>query len=269
MSQNWLDDVFSTDHVVETDMAQVENNFAALKSMFSGATAPTTAVTYQLWADSGNSKIMFLGTGASWEALYDCANDRVADGKVDGVSIKTNSILASNLGATCVKAVAIDAGAISNTHLVDGAVTMQKLGVYTTGASFILWQSASIDCPAGSTGAFVRTGSCVFVGPSGKVTIELCGYVAAGGSSGDGCQIQLLVNGSTVTADFTCNRGTASTYIEVTLPASGNSIIEISQKRMSDCTLDVMNAQWAIRCGGGIMYPVSPSATAKGSYSFS
>jgi len=44
MSQDFTDDCFDASHVVATDQAIVENNFAALKSSFSGANDPANPV---------------------------------------------------------------------------------------------------------------------------------------------------------------------------------------------------------------------------------
>ena len=42
MSQSYSSNCFSTANVIETDMQNVENNFDALRSLFSGSSAPTS-----------------------------------------------------------------------------------------------------------------------------------------------------------------------------------------------------------------------------------
>jgi hypothetical protein len=54
MSQNFLDDCFSGGHVGQTDLQNMENNFAALKSAFSGATQPSNTVAGMPWFDTTN-----------------------------------------------------------------------------------------------------------------------------------------------------------------------------------------------------------------------
>jgi hypothetical protein len=55
MSQNFQDDCFNySGHTVISDMQQMENNFAALKSMFSGASAPPDLVAGMLWFHTTN-----------------------------------------------------------------------------------------------------------------------------------------------------------------------------------------------------------------------
>jgi hypothetical protein len=53
MSQDYVDDVYDQDHVVDTDMEKVENDFAALKSAFSGASSPSNPVPGMAWFDTG------------------------------------------------------------------------------------------------------------------------------------------------------------------------------------------------------------------------
>lgn len=52
MSQDYIDDCFATDHVVQTDQQNIENNFAALKSAFSGVDSPPNTVAGMSWFDT-------------------------------------------------------------------------------------------------------------------------------------------------------------------------------------------------------------------------
>jgi len=52
MSQNWADNVYQSDHEGATDLQNMENNFACLKSMFSGASAPSNPVAGMPWFDT-------------------------------------------------------------------------------------------------------------------------------------------------------------------------------------------------------------------------
>jgi hypothetical protein len=54
MSQNWTDDVFAGGHVGQTDLQNMENNFAAIKSSFSGASQPSNQVPFMLWGHTSN-----------------------------------------------------------------------------------------------------------------------------------------------------------------------------------------------------------------------
>jgi hypothetical protein len=52
MSQTFTDDCYAAAHQAATDLQAFENNFAALKSMFSGATAPADLVAGMHWFDT-------------------------------------------------------------------------------------------------------------------------------------------------------------------------------------------------------------------------
>jgi len=51
MSQNYTDDCFKGTHAAQTDMQNIENNFACLKSGFSGSSAPSNPVPGMPWFD--------------------------------------------------------------------------------------------------------------------------------------------------------------------------------------------------------------------------
>jgi hypothetical protein len=51
MSQDYTDNCFQVDHIVETDMQNIENNFAALSSLFSGSSAPSNTKAGKPWFD--------------------------------------------------------------------------------------------------------------------------------------------------------------------------------------------------------------------------
>ena len=75
--QTYTDNVFATDHAVQTDMQNVENNFAALKSAFSGATTPANTVAGMWWFDT-TTNILKLRNEANnaWQSVWDFANNK-------------------------------------------------------------------------------------------------------------------------------------------------------------------------------------------------
>lgn len=52
MSQDFTDDVFDPNHDGQTDLLNIEKNFAALKSQFGGLTAPANPVAGMPWVDT-------------------------------------------------------------------------------------------------------------------------------------------------------------------------------------------------------------------------
>jgi len=77
MSQDYTDNVFAPDHAVQTDMQNVENNFAALKSAFSWATTPADTVAGMWWFDT-TANILKLRNEANnaWQNVWNFASNK-------------------------------------------------------------------------------------------------------------------------------------------------------------------------------------------------
>ena len=56
--QTFTDDCFAGGHQAQTDLQAFEDNFAALKSNFSGASAPANLVAGMIWADNSGSDVV-------------------------------------------------------------------------------------------------------------------------------------------------------------------------------------------------------------------
>lgn len=57
MSQTYTDNCFEGSHAAKTDLQNMENNFAALKSGFSGTSSPSNLVGGMTWHDSTGRKV--------------------------------------------------------------------------------------------------------------------------------------------------------------------------------------------------------------------
>jgi len=76
MSQDFTDDCFDPDHdALATDMPNIEKNFAALKSCFSGATAPPDTVAGMGWLDT-TTHILKMRNEANdgWISIFNMAS---------------------------------------------------------------------------------------------------------------------------------------------------------------------------------------------------
>jgi len=70
MSQIFTDNCFAGSHEAQTDLQNMENNFAALKSMFSGATTPANTVAGMPWFDTTKKVLRVRNTADSaWYGL--------------------------------------------------------------------------------------------------------------------------------------------------------------------------------------------------------
>jgi len=68
MAQTFINDTYAGGHNASTDLTNIEANFAALKSSFSGTTAPASAVEGMVWRDT--TKHLFKEyTGSAWIGL--------------------------------------------------------------------------------------------------------------------------------------------------------------------------------------------------------
>lgn len=85
MSQEYVDDCFDASHAVQTDMSNIEKNFAALKSCFSGSSAPANTVAGMWWFDTA-SNILKLRNEANnaWLSIWDLANNKPVIANLSG-----------------------------------------------------------------------------------------------------------------------------------------------------------------------------------------
>ena len=108
MAQNWTDDVYASSHVGATDLQNIENNFAAIKSFFSGASAPSNAVAGMPWFDTAKkvSKQRNAGNSAWLGLMHGDVNEKrlaYRDAAMDGYardSGVTDKVIALKGGST-------------------------------------------------------------------------------------------------------------------------------------------------------------------------
>lgn len=65
MSQDYTIDCFASGHVGQTDLANMEKNFACLRSSFSGSGTPANTEAGMLWYDTGQSLLKHRNAGDS------------------------------------------------------------------------------------------------------------------------------------------------------------------------------------------------------------
>lgn len=75
MAQDWTDDVFDANHEGQMDLANIEKNFAALKSTFLGPTAPANSVAGMGWVDTTTHIYKIRNeANSNWVSIFDLAN---------------------------------------------------------------------------------------------------------------------------------------------------------------------------------------------------
>ena len=128
MSQTWTDDTFAGGHAGQVDLQNIENNFACLKSAFSGSSAPSDPVAGMGWLDTDDG-IFYRRNNANntWIAIFNLTTNIAADDTVD-----TDSLVDLAVTGPKIALLAVDTGqlallAVETEQIADGAVTNDKL----------------------------------------------------------------------------------------------------------------------------------------------
>lgn len=140
MSQTFTEDCFAGGHVAQTDMQNIENNFAALKSCFSGSSAPSNLVAGMWWFDTTDN-ILKLRNEANdaWLNVYDFANQVSYGAK--GITITAGTGLSGGGELTTNRTISHGShtGDVTGTGaltLADGIVKQTKLDVSEQSQSY-------------------------------------------------------------------------------------------------------------------------------------
>ena len=140
MSQNYVDDVYDSTFVVQTTMANVEKNFAALKSSFSGATAPSNPIAGMWWFDT-TANILKLRNEANnaWQSVWNFANNKpVVTNNISadfGAALKDPAAATAGLrtlGTTALKACAGNDARLSDARTPTGAGVVSQAMLKTS-----------------------------------------------------------------------------------------------------------------------------------------
>ena len=94
MSQTYTDDCYSLSMQATTSLQAFEDNFAALKSAFSGVTAPGNTVAGMWWYDTTAHILRVRNEdNTAWLSVWDLANNKTEyrDWETDRKSTRLNS----------------------------------------------------------------------------------------------------------------------------------------------------------------------------------
>jgi len=190
MSQDFTDSRPSWGARVDEDVAIIEDNFAALKSTFSGASAPSSPVAGSWWYDI-TSHILKVRNEANtaWLSVWDLANNKpvITNLLNEITAAMISSTLKSpaanveglrKLGTGSLDACAGDDPRLGGSTIADGAVTQPKLG-YTAGDNLIFANDTERETGQTSWTKIKET----IVVRSGILRIKFTGRVGAGGTA--------------------------------------------------------------------------------------
>lgn len=147
MAQDWTDNIPSASNQWASDLEDMEANFEAIKSLFSGTSAPSNPVAYMPWGDTTNHIFKLRNeANSSWLSVWDMANNKpiitnlsgditaamihsdYKDGAAGTASLRT-------LSTTATSACAGNDSRLSDTRTpTDATVTGVKTPVYTAGS---------------------------------------------------------------------------------------------------------------------------------------
>ncbi|MGC9308895.1 MAG: hypothetical protein ACP5FL_08995, partial [Thermoplasmatota archaeon] len=125
-AQDFTSDVYSTSTVAQTCFENMEKNFLALQSNFSGGSSPASPVALQFWADTTANILKIRNeANSAWLNLYDFANQRVP-----------LALLATNCSRTVTGGTGISVSGNLNSGNVTVSVNnvpLSRLAAYTAG----------------------------------------------------------------------------------------------------------------------------------------
>ena len=108
MTQSWSDNPFQGDHAGQTDLQNMENNFACLKSLFSGSGQPSNPVAGMPWFHTSNGllKVRNAANNAWYGVMHGDTSQRMwvyRNGAMSGWAVSgsaTDRVLAVKGGGT-------------------------------------------------------------------------------------------------------------------------------------------------------------------------
>jgi len=139
-AQTYTDNVYDPSIVASTSLQAMEDNFAALKSCFSGSSSPANPVAGMWWYDT-TANILKLRNEANsaWLDVYDFANQGVP------LAINCSRTVVGGTGITATGSlnggnvtVGIAPGGVGATQLASGGISVEKLAEYQAGNALLI-----------------------------------------------------------------------------------------------------------------------------------
>lgn len=135
MSQTWTDDCYDGAHVGQTDLQNMENNFACLKSCFSGASAPSSPVAGMFWLDTTNHILKIRNeANNAWLSIMDMAT---------GLSVAVNGYKSGGVTLTTGSGLSGGGDLSADRTLAVSGVTLSQLAAYAAGNNVFYYREVN------------------------------------------------------------------------------------------------------------------------------
>ncbi len=244
MAQTYNDAVPASTRNALEDLTAIRNNFAALKSCFSGATAPPNPVAGMWWYDTTANMLKIRNeANNAWLDVYDFANGRapLALNCVRTVVAGAGLAVSGSLSSGNVT-VGISAGGVGSTQLANGGVTPGKLANYSAG-NYVEWPS-DIKSYSATTSSWTKLTESVYVARAGTVRVRW----RLSNTSGDNCETRVYKNGVAVGSIHT-DKVPTEYYEDISVAAGDYISIYGRNHNARNLTID----RFAICCGNPII----------------
>lgn len=221
MAQDYTVDCFDGEHVAQVDMANIEKNFEALRTLFSGVSTPSNPVAGMLWLDT-NRHILFIRNEANdgWYSVWDMENNKPNITALSGDI--TGAMIASAIKDAAAATPSLRTLGTGSTQACAGNDSRLDPDVMSAG-DVPIGESVG-EVSSSSSGSFILAKS-LTIGAVGGLRIKFT-LKYGGGGAGYAGQGQIHRNGSPVGALRTEYGSSFVTYSE---DISGWSIGDICQ----------------------------------------
>jgi len=245
MSQTYTADVFGAAHVAQTDLQNMEDNFAALKSAFSGAGAPSNTVAGMWWVDTTAHILKHRDeANGAWLNVWDLANNK---------PVLTN-VVSADFAAAMKDAAAATASlrTIGTTATAACAGNDARLGVkneadleYYTSGDYLMPGSYQIGALHNHGGTYDQVGYDIYIPRNGTIKVRIGMHGDTGFTPGT-TYLKIYINGVAVGIERSKSREDDSwnTWDEDFTVADGD-LLQVWQKGGEVSAI----ARWVIMIG--------------------
>lgn len=142
MAQTYNDAVPASTRDALEDLTAIRNNFAALKSCFSGPSSPPNPVAGMWWYDTTANMLKIRNeANNAWLNVYDFANGyslAVKGYRANGWTLTAGTGLTGGGSSEANRTISLSAGGVGTTQLADSSVSQGKMVNYTAGDRLLI-----------------------------------------------------------------------------------------------------------------------------------